>query len=165
MPAEQNSRLTTAVALGSDRHESESSRFVTVAIPEKLDQSKNLKADLESYDIPAFLEIEEAEMDAEKLGGIPVLVPECIFEQASEIVGRLELNALDDDDIDDFEDDDEDEEVDEEFEDEEEDEDDWDDEDFEDEEEEEEEEEEDEEEDFDIDDLDEDLDEDEDDEP
>ncbi len=152
MPAEQNSRLTTAVTLGNDHLSSEFSRFVTVAIPEDLNQSKNLKADLEAYDIPVLLEVEEAEMDAEKLGGIPVLVPECTFEQASEIVGQLELNAIDDDDFE--EDEDEEDELEDEEEDEE-----WDDEDF-DEEDEEEEEDEDEDEDFDTDDFEEDEDED-----
>ena len=82
--------------------------FVAVAIPDNVDQSINLKTDLEAYDIPVLLGQETVEMDAEQLGGIPVLVPECHFEQASEIVGHIELNAVDDVD-DDFDlDDDED---------------------------------------------------------
>ena len=82
--------------------------FVAVAIPDNVDQSINLKTDLEAYEIPALLGQDAAEMDEEQLGGIPVLVPECHFEQASEIVGHIELNAVDDDD-DDFDlDDDED---------------------------------------------------------
>jgi hypothetical protein len=90
--------------------------FVPVAIPDKLDQSKNLKADLETYDIPALLEIHEAEMDADKLGGIPVLVPEGSFELASEIVDMIELNSIDDeadfeeDEFEEFEDDEDEEE-------------------------------------------------------
>lgn len=110
--------------------------FVPVAIPNRLDQSRNLKADLEAYDIPALLEIHEAEMDAETLGGIPVLVPEGSFERASEIADMIELNSIDDeadfeeDEFEEFEDDDDDEEDE-----------DWDDEEYEDEEEEEEEDE------------------------
>ncbi len=152
MPTEQNSKLTILVDLDQARVDQEAAHFVTVAIPENLGQSKNLKADLEAYDIPAHLQVEEAEMDAELLGGVPVLVPEGAFERASEIVGLIELNALDDDD--DFE---EEEEEEEELEKEEEEE--WDDEeeeyDEDEEEEEEEEEEPSEDDDFDLDDFDE----------
>jgi hypothetical protein len=117
--------------------------FVPVAIPDKRDQSRNIKADLEACDIPALLEIQEAEMDADKLGGIPVLVPEGSFELASEIVDMIELDAIDDeadfeeDEFEEFEDDDE--------EDEEEEEEEWDEDEYEDEDEDEEEEEEEEE--------------------
>ncbi|MFA5864913.1 MAG: hypothetical protein WC975_09520 [Phycisphaerae bacterium] len=159
MPAEQNSKQTTAVTLDQERLDSGSGHFVPVAIPGKLDQSKNLKADLEAYDIPALLEEQAAEMDAEALGGVPVLVPEGIFERASEIVGLIELNALDDDDFDVEEEEEEFEGLEEDEEDEDEDEEEWDDEELEDEEEEEEEEKEGEE--FDVENLDE-LDEDED---
>ncbi len=82
--------------------------FVTVAIPESMEQSKMLKADLEAQNIPALLEQEITEMDAVQLGGTPVLVPESKFEEASEIIGMIELNALDDEDEDDFDFDDDD---------------------------------------------------------
>jgi hypothetical protein len=108
MPTEQNSKLTILVDLDHASVDQEAARFVTVAIPENLGQSKNLKADLEAYDIPVHLQVEEAEMDADLLGGVPVLVPEGVFERASEIVGLIELNALEDDD--DFEEDEEEEE-------------------------------------------------------
>lgn len=116
--------------------------FVPVAIPDKLDESRNLKADLEACDIPALLEIHEAEMDAENLGGIPVLVPEGSFELASEIVDMIELSSMDDeadfeeDEFEEFEDDDEEDEEEEEE---------WDEDEYEDEDEEEEEEDEEEE--------------------
>ena len=107
MPAEPDIKLSTALVLESDRLESTSVCLIPVAIPENLDQSKTLKADLEANHIPAVLE-EQAEMDAEQLGGIPVLVPEGAFELASEIVGQIELNAKEEED--DFEEDEEDEE-------------------------------------------------------
>jgi hypothetical protein len=131
MPANQKSNVTNAIVC-------ELERFVPVAIPENLNQSRTLKADLEAYNIPVQLELREAEMDADLLGGVPVLVPEGSFEQASEIVSLIELSALEFDDFDDFEEEEEEEEE-EEFE--EEFEDDEDDEEYEDEEEEEEEEE------------------------
>ncbi len=112
MPAEQNLKLTGGVAMESERIVLDATNFVPVAIPNNLLQSKSLKADLQARDIPALIEIEEKEMDADQLGGIPVLVPEGAFELASEIVGSIELDALDDEDEDDF-DEDEDEEFDE----------------------------------------------------
>ncbi len=80
--------------------------FVTVAIPESMEQSKMLKADLQENNIPALLEDEITEMNAVQLGGTPVLVPESKFEEASEIIGMIELSSIDDDEDDfDFEDD------------------------------------------------------------
>jgi len=84
----------------------EASEFVPVAIPARLEQSELLKADLEAYEIPAILESEGEVPDSRVAGGIPVLVPECRLEQASEIVGSIELNAIDDAEDDDFEEDD-----------------------------------------------------------
>jgi hypothetical protein len=118
MTAEQI-RLTATVEVEHDRQVLETHNFVPVAIPEKLHDARTLKSDLEAWDIPAFLEM--ADMDEDILGGVPVLVPECSFEKASHIVGMIELNARDDEDVDEFEDDDD--EV-EEFEDEDDDEDD-----------------------------------------
>ena len=103
MPAEQKTQLAQAAVCENDHFVLEPERFVPVAIPGKLDQSRNLKADLEAYDIPVQLELREAEMDAESLGGIPVLVPEGSLEHASEIINIIELNALDDNE-DEFED-------------------------------------------------------------
>ncbi len=75
-------------------------QYVAVAIPYDIGQSRNLKASLEAHNIPVLLEHEIVEIDADLLGGIPVLVPECKFEQASEIIGDLELNAISDEDED-----------------------------------------------------------------
>jgi hypothetical protein len=153
MPTEQTTKATLVVDLDQPRLDLEAAHFVPVAIPDNLNQSLTLKADLEACDIPACLQVEEAEMDADQLGGVPVLVPEGTFERASEIVGLLELNALDDDAFE--EEEEEEEETDKEEEEEE-----WDDEEeYDDDEEEEEEEEEDEKEepaddDFDLDDFD-----------
>jgi hypothetical protein len=107
MPTEQTTKATLVVDLDQPRLDLQATHFVPVAIPDNLNQSKNLKADLEAYDIPVHLEIEEAEMDVDQLGGIPVLVPEGTFERASEIVGLLELNALEDDDFEEEEEEDE----------------------------------------------------------
>jgi hypothetical protein len=126
--------------------------FIPGLVPEKPAVSDDLKVELEAYHIPALLETQEAEMDAESLGGIPVLISEGVFDSTSDMVDMIELNSIDDDDDfaeDEFEDleDDEDEEDD-----------DWDEDYEEDEEEEEEEEDEDEIDDFDdedeLDDLD-----------
>jgi hypothetical protein len=138
MSAEQITKQTNAVC-GNERPVA-LPYFVPVAITGRPDQPKDLKANLEAYDIPALLEIDEAEMDAENLGGIPILVPEGSFELASEVADMIEMNTIDDeadfedDEFEDLEDDDEDEEEE------------WDDDEYEEEEEEEEDEDEDEEE-------------------
>jgi hypothetical protein len=111
MPAEKNANMTQPIICQSDRLFLEPRHFVPVAIPENVDQSRILKADLEANDIPVQLEIREAEMDTKFLGGVPVLVPEQAFEYASEIVSIRELDAIDDEDEvadEDFEDDDDD---------------------------------------------------------
>lgn len=94
----------------------EASNFVPVAIPARLEESEHLRDDLEAHDIPAILEPEIGPIEPVMAGGVPVLVPECRLEQASEIVGALELDALaDEDDFDDLDDlDDEDDDLDDE---------------------------------------------------
>ncbi|NLX04935.1 MAG: hypothetical protein GXY33_07310 [Phycisphaerae bacterium] len=74
----------------------EESDFVPVAIPARYEDSEHLKSDLEAHEIPAMLESERLAGDLKGLDGVPVLVPECRLEQASQIVGMIELNALDD---------------------------------------------------------------------
>jgi hypothetical protein len=114
MSAEQITKQTNAVC------ENERSvalpYFIPVAIPGMPDQSKDIKANPDASDISALLEIDEAEMDAESLGGIPVLVPEGSFELASEVADKIEMNAIDeeadfdDDEFEDLDDDDDEEE-------------------------------------------------------
>ncbi len=125
MTIQENINQPTTLISGDNLHDLKLTQFVAVAIPESMEQSMMLKSDLQAYEIPAILEQEITEMDEVQLGGSPVLVPECKFEQASEIIGMIELNAIDDDDDDfDFDDDDFDDDLDEE---EDEDDEDWDD--------------------------------------
>jgi hypothetical protein len=117
MPAEQKTKVAQADVCENNPYIVEPERFVPVAIPEKFDHSQSLKTDLEAYDIPVQLEVREAEMDDRTLGGIPVLVPEGTLDNASELVGIMDLNALDAneeefDEFDDLEDEDEDEDLD-----------------------------------------------------
>ncbi len=114
MQAENDPIQAAALVACNANKTSDSGSLVPVAIPENLMNSQNIKADLQAYDIPAMLESEITEMDSELLAGVPVLVPECSFEQASEIVSSIEMSSFDDenndfdfdDDDDDFEDDD-----------------------------------------------------------
>lgn len=111
MQAENNPIQAAALVACNINKNADSGSFVPVAIPEHLMNSQNIKADLQAYDIPAMLESEITEMDSELLAGVPVLVPECSFEQASEIVSSIEMSSFDDEDEDfDFDDDDEDDE-------------------------------------------------------
>lgn len=100
MRAEKNSKLATLETVQVSGLKA--GEFVPVAIPARFEDAAHLKADLQASDIPAWLESDLRPDKTDSHHGVPVLVPECHLEQASEIVGHLELNSADDDD-DDFE--------------------------------------------------------------
>lgn len=74
----------------------EHSMFVPVAIPRTLAESQELKLRLEEHEIPTLLENEQTALSwpDPQQGGLAVLVPEPMFEHASELVMGYAPEAL-----------------------------------------------------------------------
>ncbi len=75
----------------------EHSMFVPVAIPRTLAESQELKLKLEEHEIPTLLENEQTALPwpDRQQEGLAVLVPEPMFEYASELVIGYAPEALD----------------------------------------------------------------------
>lgn len=101
MRAQRKGKVAILSTTESHVSDLEDCSFVPVAIPAKIEQSLSLKADLEAYDIPAMLETEfETSPSPQLHAAVPVLVPQCQLELASEIAAFVELAALNDGDLD-----------------------------------------------------------------